>query len=427
MFVLLVVGTVFLSIGLLKHFAATYQERTIREAFLRDDWQLVDHDFAFAPATESAKKPKTDRWRMMNVVRIADESPDSRSFHLAPIDGAPLVDFHAGQYLIVSLPDPDAAGRSVSRCYSLSDGPNASTYRITVKRVPGGKMSNLLHDTIRVGDTIRTQTPMGKFHIGDQSAQDEHGVDRPLNLIAAGIGITPMIAMLRQSQQNTPARPIRLFYQLRDAANAPFLAELCERTRPPADGGKTADTTGKLSLFVAYSQPRPGDMFRGAMQGRMDAANILRACGSPKGDFMICGPDAFMTTIAEGLIAGGAQPACVQYESFASPTKSPSNVTNAGSQTVAPETDPQHQVEVDFCATGCKTTFDLGDSSLLDVAERSGIAIDSACRTGQCGSCVIRLLKGNVRYDHPPEFDGLEPGEALACVAKPNGPVTVDA
>ncbi len=425
-----VVGIALIVLVLSIHYAQAHQERKVWHEFAQDDFKamalqrpLTANAVANAEHVKADLDAKSERHRELSVVRIEDESPDCRSFYFASPNQTPLPTFFGGQYLLISLPDPDSPNRQVSRCYSLSDGVHESTYRITVKRVPGGKMSNLLHDTVRIGDRIRVQLPSGRFHIGNQSHIDEAGRPQPLNLIAAGIGITPMMSMLRESLKNTPDRAVRLFYQLRDASNAPFLDELRQLAVTEA---------GRFRLFVAFSKPGVGDLVRGDLQGRMDAVAILGAAGSATGNFMICGPDEFMRGIAAGLTSRGVPKSRVEYESFMAAAKPKPSVPSESRSITDLELSSGNlavatQATVRFSKTACDAVWTDDDSSLLDIADRYGVTIESACRSGQCGSCVVRLLAGRVRYAETPDFDAMEPHEALACVARPAGDIVIDA
>ena len=191
----------------------------------------------------------------------------------------------------------------VSRCYSPSNVFGAGHLRITVKRVPGGKFSKRLHHSISAGGIIQAQAPKGRFRL------DNTETIEPLNLIAAGIGITPMVSMLHHSQKVTPERPVRLFYQLRDGSDVPDLSSL----RAIA---AEAHVKGKFKLFVAFSRPAANDVRVHDAKGRMSAAMVISAARGPRGQFMICAPDEFMSSMAEGLVAQGVPEANVMHESF---------------------------------------------------------------------------------------------------------------
>ena len=162
----------------------------------------------------SDKSGSWSGWRQVQVHSIRDQSPSCRSLTLRSIDSQPLPKFQGGQFIVVRLPKrvKGKQGKQVSRCYSLSSGPNEDWYRITVKRVPNGVFSNQLHDCVKEGDIIEIQSPKGRFSCDPTD-------ERPLNLIAAGIGITPMLSMIMQCLDSPSKRSIDLFYQLRNESD----------------------------------------------------------------------------------------------------------------------------------------------------------------------------------------------------------------
>ncbi|QEG40995.1 2Fe-2S iron-sulfur cluster-binding protein [Roseimaritima ulvae] len=348
-------------------------------------------------------------WKRMLVCELKDESADCRSYYLTLPDHAPLPPFRPGQFITVGYRESPNAP-IVSRCYSLSDAPDPRYWRITVKRVADGVLSNRLHDSLQAGDSLLVRAPMGKFV---PSLLD----DRPLVLIAAGVGITPMVAMIRYCITWHPLRPLFLYYQLRDGGHAPFLQELKRWEAKHAP----------LQVITCLSQPRQGD--RGNLRGRITARTVLQNDTLLDGQFLICGPDSFMRSIRRDLIAGGIPSDAVLMESFGSakPAK-PVNPASAATPTAAPPGDAA-STHVVFQRSGASGTWSDPDESLLDVAERAGASIDSGCREGQCGACVVKVLKGQVKYrpDASPERGPLETDEALACIAQPNGPLQLDA
>ena len=353
-------------------------------------------------------------WREMIVDSIRDESPDCRSFKFRPRDGGPMPRFKGGQSILVRCPTTDGS-RPVSRCYSLSSGPGEEHFRITVKRVPDGRMSRQLHDTIEVGDLVEIQSPRGHFHI------DESHLDRPLHLIAAGIGITPMLSMLLQSLEETPHREVHLYYQLRDQGNAPFLKAMRFLSQSPV----VCET---FRLHIWFSRPH-NDTNVSADQttGRICAHQIIDRLGHARGDFRICGPNEFMASMAEGLIQYGADESSVQYESFGGKAKGPGAIAVAPDYVSQAKTDSAvvtHQVK--FCKSELDANWSDGESTLLDVAEAAGANVDSSCRTGQCGSCIHRLIAGSVKYAETPECE-FGDDEVVLCVAQPDGDIEIDA
>jgi hypothetical protein len=379
---------------------------------------------AATPQPDVTKHPNRWKgWRSVMVQSIKDESPDCRSFVFVPRDGEPFPPFLGGQYLTVRLKDP-STGKNVSRCYSLSSGPDEPHYRITVKRVPGGTMSNLLHDTIGVGDPIEIQVPKGKFHYSVDESQTRD--PQPLNLIAAGIGITPMLSMMFQSLNERADREVNLFYQVRNAVDAPFLMPIRELA-------KMLEATTGVRVHLWFSRPEDDDLQPGDAVGRLAAEQIVDRLGHHRGEYLICGPDVFMSAIADGLIQCGAAADRVMFESFGGKSKSAGALAVPACDPCADGTgadvsgsDESVGWNVSFETSKMSASFEAGMDGLLDVAESLDVEIDSGCRSGDCGACVRRLLSGEVRYAEQPECD-LEDDEVVLCVAKPVSEVVIDA
>ena len=351
--------------------------------------------------TKSAKR----RWRKALVLSVNDESPSCRSFVLASPDGQPLPDFRGGQAILVGVHDP-AQNKRVTRFYSLSGPPGHDQYRVTVKRVPGGLVSNLLHDTIQCGDEIEIQAPRGKFTFDPADS-------RPLNLIAAGIGITPILSMTLECFEQHSVRPVRIFYQLRNSEDAPFLALLRNLANSIPD-------RNRFELCIWWSRPLEGDLSTHDRAGRLDAKSILDQSGSKDGEFLICGPDSFMTTLAEGLVNQGVAEAGVKYESFGGKTKGVGSIAVKEDAPVVSD-GPSYEVRFD----DQPVRWESQHGSLLELAEMNEVEIDSSCREGDCGACVRRLLKGKVAYSTEPTCDH-EGDEVVLCVAAPTSDLLIE-
>ena len=348
-------------------------------------------------------------WRKVVVAGIHDESIDCRSFKLQSLDNEPLPQYMGGQSIQVRIPSNDGSN-GVSRFYSLSSGPGEHGYRITVRRVPQGQFSTQLHDTINVGDVLEIKAPRGRFHIPVDAP------DRPLHLIAAGIGITPMLSMLLHSLEETPSREVHLYYQLRDEKNAPFLKALRFLNQ-------SLGQTSFFRLRVWFSGgaenqiPNPDDFI-----GRITADQVIT--GPPGSntdcDYRICGPVKFMESMAQQLIALGAQPETVQYESFGGKLNRP-----AASLVKADAGAPSIEHRVTFCNSKTEAVYNNASDTLLDVAEASSVPVMSSCRSGICGSCVHRKKRGQVEYTEQPECEFSE-GEVVLCMARPTSDIELE-
>jgi uncharacterized protein len=360
-------------------------------------------------------------WREFRVSqrRFEDAAQSQCSFYLQPVDGLPLPEFKPGQFLTFTLElEPQAsqgtaAGRAITRCYSLSECPDPSHYRVTIKRVPApsdhpeyapGLSSNHFHDHVQVGDSLRVKAPAGHFVI-----DADPGV--PAVLVGGGIGITPMMSMLRWSLSRQPQRTVHLYYGLRNSRDHAFRAVLEEM----------AASHPALHLNIVYSRPAQSDIEGRDFQrrGHVDVELLRRTLPHGRHQFYVCGPPAMMETLVPALAAWGVPIPDIHYEAFG-----PASVKLPG----GPEamTPALAEVEVQFQRSGRTLAWDGRDPSLLDFAERHGVAVESGCRSGGCGSCETRLLEGTVQYDHVPDHD-VAPGHCLLCVGRPSSPLVLEA
>lgn len=356
-------------------------------------------------------------WRELRVVRRLLEDPEGSqcSFHLAAVDDQPLPDFRPGQFLTVAVTLAGAA-RPVVRCYSLSDRPEPDRYRITIKRVPSpmghpelppGLCSGYFHDHVQVGDTVRVRGPTGAFHLDPDS-------DRPVVLIAGGIGITPMVSMLHWLAHAAPERSVHLVYAVQNSGVHAFRLELQTLFQARRSFRQT----------VVYSDPRPTDVpgRDHDREGYVDldlVGPILAAMG--RCAVYVCGPPPMMETLVPALRLGGVDEVDLHYEAFG-----PASVPRPAGP--PPELDRRAGITlpVHFLRSGRTLEWNGNSESLLDFAEGNGVAIDSGCRSGQCGSCETRLVSGGVRYSRSPDWD-VASGHCLPCICIPTSPVELDA
>jgi uncharacterized protein len=368
-----------------------------------------------APQFASPVRGAWDGWRELRVVRreYEDRAHTLCSFYLEPVDGHPLPPFVPGQFLTFAV--PISAGRTFTRCYSLSDGPKVGSYRISVKRVlapvgrpelPVGACSNQLHDRLQLGDIIKAKAPAGRFVVDPEP-------NLPIVLIAGGIGITPLLSMLRGGLAAEPNRSVHLYYGVRHGAEHGFRNELDELARRyPA-----------LRLNVVYSQPGPDDALGQSFQhaGHIDVDLLKRTLPAGRHRFYVCGPPAMMASLLPALGQWGVLPDDIHHEAFG-PASARSALPSArgGAPSVSPS------LEIMFRRSGRTLAWDGQDGNLLAFAERHDLAIESGCRSGSCGACEVKLISGTVRYAHPPDH-AITPGHCLLCVGLPNGPLELEA
>ncbi len=346
-------------------------------------------------------------WRPFKVTNVVDESSLIRSFHLEPTDGAGLIPHTAGQHLPIRV-TPPGADKPVIRTYTLSTAPADGLYRISVKRE--GLVSSYLHDTLRIGSVVEARAPAGQFTIDARER-------RPAVLLAAGVGVTPMLAMLRHSVyeglRTRKVRPTWFFHAARSLKERAFSREI-EQLATAANGAvqvvrALSDTGGA----------REGKDFDVA--GRIDVALLCETLPFNDYDFYLCGPSAFMQSIYDGLRALNVADNRIHAEAFG-----PSGLHRrkdaaapAGPIRVAAD----KPTPVAFVKSGKEARWSPENGTLLELAESRGLNPEFGCRSGSCGTCRTRIVQGAVAYPVAPEFQPAE-GEALICCAVPANPET---
>jgi len=353
--------------------------------------------------------PAWPGFRPFEVREKVRESEDVCSFHLRPTDGSPLPRHLPGQYVTLRVPVPGSEGPAI-RSYSLSDSPKRDGYRLTVKRIAqdvanpkGGLVSSFLHDSLDRGDHVDVKAPAGLFTI------DPAQTYRPLVLVAGGIGITPMLAMLNSIVEDGRGRETWLFYGVRDHRDHVMRREL----------EQLAERHPFLRLHVSYSRPVQE---RGRTLGRFDHAGrisieLLRELlPASYYDYFLCGPAAMMQSLAEGLRAWGVPDDRIHSEAFG-----PAAI-KAG---VEPNGRRDCGVKVTFARSETTTVWSRCDLPLLELAEAAGVSIPFGCRAGSCGTCLTKVVSGEVSYLHEPGAP-LADGEALPCVAIPETELVLD-
>lgn len=354
-------------------------------------------------------------WREFRVARreYEDRAQTVCSFHLEPVDGVPLPPFVPGQFLTLAVPISEE--RTLTRCYSLSDRPNAGSYRVSVKRVPApvgrpelpaGASSNQLHDRLQIGGVIKAKAPAGRFVVAPEPSV-------PVVLIAGGIGITPLLCMLRGGLAAERNRAVHLYYGVRRGAEHGFRKELEELARLHPN----------FHLNVVYSQPGPDDASGQDYQhvGHIDVDLLRRTLPAGRHRFYVCGPPAMMASLIPALGQWGVPADDIHHEAFG-----PASARSAQASSRAEVPRPSLSLEVMFRKSGRTLIWDGKDASLLDFAERHDLSIESGCRSGSCGTCEVKLVSGTVRYAENPDHD-ITPGHCLLCVGVPDGPLELEA
>lgn len=350
-----------------------------------------------------ATKPSWPGFRALTVTDVVAESATVTSFRLTADDALPA--FEAGQFVSVRV--RGAGDPAPVRTYSLSGDPGGGEYRISVKAEPDGGISGRLRALLHPGDRIEVAAPRGGFVLDDG--------DGPVVLVSAGIGVTPVLAMLHRLASTRSTREVWWIHTTHD-----------EQTQ--VLGSEAADLVAHLprarSLVVYTTPSRP--LPAGARAGRLTAAVITGLELPIDAIAYVCGPEPFMDDIVAALTAVGLDPSRVRTEQFGS--RSP---INPG--VVAADAPPPHQPPVPpgtgpavtFARSGLSTGWSDTYDSVLELAEACDVPTQWSCRTGVCHTCVTAVLAGSASYGTPP----LEPpgdDELLICSARPTTDLVID-
>jgi ferredoxin-NADP reductase/MOSC domain-containing protein YiiM len=352
--------------------------------------------------------PAWQGFRPMRVTRIEHESDSISSFLLVPADGEPLVAALPGQFIVLRL-QVNPAAPPVLRSYSLSDLPGADHFRISVKLEKNGVGSAFMHSRVRVGDVLDASAPRGSFTL-------RHG-DHPVVLLSAGVGATPVLAMLHALVAETSKRQVWWIYGARNRDDHPFAKESLALLQQLA-----------LSRsHVQYSRPGPADQAGVDFDapGRLTVA-VLDKLGVPRsGDFYLCGPASFLQSMRDDLRKWGVSPEHVRVEMFGALDSTTPGMAQVGHTPHMPQGPPGSGPSVSLARSGLTVQWDPKFESLLELAEACDISVRWSCRTGVCHTCESGLISGSVSY-RPEPLDTPAPGNVLICCSRPREDVVID-
>jgi ferredoxin-NADP reductase/ferredoxin len=342
-------------------------------------------------------------FRRLRVVATQRESLEVRSFTLASSDGSPLPAALPGQYLAVRLHPKDAPGPLI-RSYSLCGSPQEGTYRIAVKLESHGQGSGYLHREVETGAELEVSAPRGSFILAQEGPE-------PVVLISAGIGITPILAMLRAVSRRAAPPPLWWIHCAKDGAHFSFRGESQDLLRA---------LPGCHSRII-FSAPRPQDRSGTDfdVQGHLDPELIRQMALPVGGTFYLCGPTRFLEDMSAALQAYGVPAARIRSEIFgAVPTSrsEPGRVPHPPSR--PPNAAPAAGPRVVFTRSGLSVPWEDRFASLLELAEACDVPVQWSCRTGVCHYCETPMIEGDVRYA-PDPVDPPAPGRILICCSVP--------
>jgi ferredoxin-NADP reductase/MOSC domain-containing protein YiiM len=390
--------------------------RALRIPALSPGWQasfhaLLDEEAGGGNAglAVTSPPPAWPGFRQLTVTAITRESDSVISIRLEDPTGAPVPAARPGQYLTVRV-QPDKLKRSALRNYSLSGPPGAGYYRISVKREPDGVASGYLHTRLAVGDQLDIAAPRGTFILDRTQA--------PVLLISAGIGATPVLAMLGELATEHSDREIWWLQGARSSHEQPFAQE----------ARALVASLPNARTYVCYSHPRPEDVDGRDYDtsGRLTAPLLAQLEPPGNAQAYLCGPASFMDDISAGLGAIGLGPAQIHTEPFgphagltpgiaATPTRAPH----------PPPGEPGSGPTIEFARSSLAIPWGDGYASLLELAEACDVPVRWSCRTGVCHTCETTLIAGSLDYNPDPVEPPAE-GSALICCSQPREDIVLD-
>lgn len=358
------------------------------------------------------------RWkglRTFRCVRKEAESAVIASFYFEPADGGPAPHFRPGQHIPVQIARP-GRDEPLRRAYSLSSRPGEETIRITVKRErSSGLASGYLHDEVEIGSLVEMRSPAGRFVLDENST-------RPVVLLSAGVGLTPMVSMLEHLVASGSQRRIWYVHGARSGREHAMSGHV----------RRIAQDHDNVHVHVCYAKPRgedrPGVDYE--TKGRLSLDVLKRTLPWDDYEFYVCGPAPFMTAMMEGLAETGVRPDRIRWEAFSSGTPDLVRLTgktagNLSPASVSAGAQVATDAVVEFRRSGKTVAWTSDQASILDLAEAHGVPVRSGCRTGECFTCSTRLISGEVRYAHDLD-DVPEDGTVLICSATPQGALVLD-
>ncbi len=359
---------------------------------------------------EAAAHPAAPGFRQLAVTAIDRESADVLSLTMHSPDRQPLPESLPGQYVVLRLL-PATEGPPLFRSYSLSGPVSTESYRISVKIEPNGAAGTWLREHVRVDDTVDVSSPRGSFIL-------ENG-ERPVVLLSAGIGVTPVLAMLHTLASARSTRPVLWLHAARDRKHHPFAAEV-RRLRLSLPCGRT---------YVCYSRPGPGEKIGEEFDfaGHLSPSVFTEARVTPESDVYLCGPNRFMADMKTALSTFGVAAERVRIEIFnGSEPMTPGIVGAAKRAPHVPNDDPNTGALVTFARSGIAAHWKASAyQSILELAEACDVPARWSCRTGVCHNCESGLVSGAVAYG-PEPLDKPAEGNVLVCCSQPVGDVVID-
>ena len=348
-------------------------------------------------------------FRAVRVVSVTAETSTVRSLELAALDGEPLPIAEAGQFVAVRADIGDGE-LPATRSYSLSGPPGAAAYRISVKLAEQGRFSGFVHHRLAVGDELEIAAPRGRFTMDSG--------DAPVLLCSAGVGATPVLAMLHAQVRRGAAREVWWLHGARNGADHVFAGEArALLARLP---------NARARIF--YSAPLPTDRLGSdyTRSGRLTADALAELPIPTDAQAYICGPPTYLADLRTALVGMGLDDGRVHSEVFgAGPSLTPGITATAVVPPHPPAGDPGNGPSISFSRSGLSVCWRTDFDSVLELAEACDVPARWSCRSGVCHNCETGLLAGAVTYD-PEPVDPPADGNVLICCASPGTDLVLD-
>ena len=361
-------------------------------------------------APEAAAHPAPPGFQPLEVTAIDQESADVLSLTMRSSNSQPLTKAMPGQYVVVRL-QPAAGGPPLFRSYSLSGPLSTERYRISVKIEPNGVAGTYLREQVRVGDTLDVSSPRGSFVL--QSGE------RPVVLLSAGIGATPVLAMLHSLAAERSTKQILWLHAARDREHHPLAAEV----------RRLMLALTHARSYVCYSRPGSHDHLGEDFDatGHLSRSVFDDAGVSPDADVYLCGPNRFMADMKNALSMLGVAPERIHVEIFnGSESMTPGVVGDATRPPHLPKDGAKTGPLISFARSGIAAHWDASAyQSILELAEACDVPVRWSCRTGVCHNCESGLVSGAVAYS-PEPLDKPADGNLLVCCSQPIRDVVID-
>ncbi len=360
-------------------------------------------------APPSGPPPAWAGFRRLRVAQIDHESRSVVSLTLVSADLEALAVALPGQFVVLRL-QTTAGAPALLRSYSLSGAPSSDHYRVSVKREVHGAAGTFLHNQVRVGDTLEVSAPRGGFTLRPG--------DGPVVLLSAGVGATPVLAMLHTLAATASPRDVWWLHGARNRDEHPFADEVRRLLQALPHGHS----------HVQYSQPHPGDRpgidFDAA--GHLDMSVLRTLEVRSAADFYLCGPPGFLRDLTAGLQAWGVSHERVRSENFGpGESATPGVVALPRRAAHVPDGPPGSGPRVVFARSGLSVNWSATFGNLLECAEACDVPARWSCRTGVCHRCESGLISGSVVYE-PQPLEGPARGNLLICCSQPQDDIVID-